>query len=86
MNPISLTGKVAIYLKRCAQQSPHLLRIRHEAEIENVSLVEVVGAEEVSVLRREETHARVVGPRANHAEIMHEVKHDSKFVSRIQPG
>ena len=49
-----------------SEYCPHLFRVGHKVEIENLPLVEVVGAEEVAVLRREKPDAGVVGSRANH--------------------
>ena len=44
----------------------YLLRIWHEVEIDYAPIVQVVGSEEVSVLRREEADARVIRSGADH--------------------
>ena len=47
----------------------YLLRIWHEVEIDYAPIVQVVGPEEISVLRREEADARVIRSGADHTGI-----------------
>ena len=62
-------GDITAYKTKAHHVLLYLLRIWHEVEIDYAPIVQVVGPEEISVLRREEADARVIRSGADHTGI-----------------